>query len=146
MQEDAEILGQRVKLKADLVLRHALAGQARPVDRLLAFLDVLLGCAKLIVEMDDSVRVHGQVGDYETDAGEQIAGMPLYLGDAPVLRPPTFSFSRILIHARPGQNQVSRHGPSARRQPQRRRAHRRQMGRGSGRDAGRLQTRLDQTR
>jgi hypothetical protein len=28
LQEDAEIVGQRVKLKADLVLRHALAGPA----------------------------------------------------------------------------------------------------------------------
>jgi len=32
-----------MKLKPHLVLRHALAGQARPVDRLFAFLDVLLG-------------------------------------------------------------------------------------------------------
>ena len=70
-----------MKLKADLVLRYALAGQPRPVDRLLAFFDVLLGGATLIVEMDDPVRVHGQVGDDETDAGEQLAGMPLYLGD-----------------------------------------------------------------
>lgn len=83
LQEDAEIVGQRVKLKADLVLRHALAGQPRPVDRLLTFFDVLLGGATLIVEMDDPVRVHRQVGDDETDAGEQLAGMPLYLGDDP---------------------------------------------------------------
>jgi hypothetical protein len=41
LQEDAEIGRQCMKLKQHLVLRHALAGQARPVDRLLAFLDVV---------------------------------------------------------------------------------------------------------
>jgi hypothetical protein len=43
LQEDAEIVGQRMKLQADLVLRHALAGETRPVDRLFAFLDALPG-------------------------------------------------------------------------------------------------------
>ena len=38
LQADAEIVGQCVELKADLVLGHALARQPRPFDRLLAFL------------------------------------------------------------------------------------------------------------
>ena len=61
LQADTEIVGQCVKLKADLVLRHALAGQSRPVDSLLAFLDVLLGGAASIVEAGDLVRLHRQV-------------------------------------------------------------------------------------
>lgn len=40
LQEDTQIVGQCVKLKADLGLRHSLAGQAGPVDIILAFLDV----------------------------------------------------------------------------------------------------------
>lgn len=70
-----------MKLKPHLVLCHALAGQARPVDRLLTFFDVLLGGATLIVEMDDPVGVHRQVGHDEADAREQLAGMPLNLGN-----------------------------------------------------------------
>lgn len=61
MQEDAEIVGQHMKLKPHLVLRDALARQARPVDRPLAFFDVLLGGATLIVEMDELVEWIGQL-------------------------------------------------------------------------------------
>lgn len=81
LQEDAEIVCQCMKLKPHLVLSHALAGQPGPVNRLLAFLDVLLDGATLIVEVDDPVRVHRQVRHDEADAGEQFAGVPLDLGN-----------------------------------------------------------------
>jgi hypothetical protein len=58
-----------MELQADLVLRHPIARQPCPVDRLLAFLDVLLGRSTLIVEPDDPVWFHWQVGDNGTDAG-----------------------------------------------------------------------------
>ena len=79
LQEDAEIVRQCMKLKQHLVLRHALAGQARPVDRLLAFLDMLLGGASLIVEVDDSVGLHRKVGHDEADAGNSSPGCHLTL-------------------------------------------------------------------
>ena len=69
LQEDPEIVGQRMKLKPHLVLRHALARQAGPVDRLLTFLDMLLRGATLIVETDNPVWFHWQIGDDEADAG-----------------------------------------------------------------------------
>ena len=81
LQEDPQIVSQRMKLKSNLVLRHALAGQPGPVDRLLAFLDVLLHRAALIVEPNDPVRLHRQVGGDEADAGKQLAWMPLDLGN-----------------------------------------------------------------
>lgn len=62
LQENTEVVGQCMKLKSHLVLDHALAGQARPIDRLLAFLDALLNGATLIVETDDPVWVHRKVG------------------------------------------------------------------------------------
>ena len=58
LQEHTEIVGQCVKLKADFVLRHAIARQSCPVDRLFAFLDVLLCGAALIVETYDPVWLH----------------------------------------------------------------------------------------
>ena len=70
-----------MKLQPHLVLRHTLAGQSSPINRVLAFLDVLLGGAALIVEADDPVRLHWQVGDNEADAREQFAGMPFDFGD-----------------------------------------------------------------
>jgi hypothetical protein len=48
---------------------------------LLAFFDMRLCRSALVVKPDDPVRLHRQVGDDETDAGEQLAGMPLDLGD-----------------------------------------------------------------
>lgn len=77
------IASQCMELQAHLVLRHALAGQSGPVDLLLAFLDVLLGGAALVVEADDPVRFHRHVGDHEAHAREQLAGMPFHLGDDP---------------------------------------------------------------
>jgi len=58
LQEHTEIVGQCVKLKSDFVLRHAIARQSCPVDRLLAFLDVLLCGTTFIVETYDPVRLH----------------------------------------------------------------------------------------
>ncbi len=49
-QEDRQILGQRVKLEADGVGREAHAREARPFERILALLDVLLGGAPTVVE------------------------------------------------------------------------------------------------
>jgi hypothetical protein len=91
LQEDTEILGQCVQLKADLVLRLALAGQPRPVDCMLAFFDALPGSvclharegAALIVEADDPVRFHRQAGDHKSDTGKQLARMPFDFGDNP---------------------------------------------------------------
>ena len=50
LQEDAEVIGQCVKLKPDLIVTEPLAGQAGPGDGVLAFLDVLLCGATLMVE------------------------------------------------------------------------------------------------
>jgi hypothetical protein len=55
-QKDTEIVSQRMELQPNFVLRQALAGKACPIDRLLAFLDVLLCRATLIVEADSRQR------------------------------------------------------------------------------------------
>ena len=72
-----------MKLKPDLIAPEPLAGQPRPVDRMLAFLDVLFCGATLIVEANDPVWLHRQVGDDKTHAGEKIAGVPFHLGNNP---------------------------------------------------------------
>jgi hypothetical protein len=79
LQEDAKSVGQRVKLKTDLVLDPALAGRPRPLDCLLALFDLLLGGARLVVAMNDPLRVHRQVCGDKADTREQPAGMPLTL-------------------------------------------------------------------
>ncbi len=48
--EIGEIVGQSMKLKPDGVVAELVARQPRPFDRVLAFLDVLLRFAPLIVE------------------------------------------------------------------------------------------------
>lgn len=62
---------------------HPLAGQPGPIDYLLAFLDVLRGSAKLIIEPNDPIRLQLHVGEDETDTGKQFIEMPLDPGDDP---------------------------------------------------------------
>ena len=81
LQEAAKVVCQCMKLKSDLIIVEALAGEPRPVDRVFALLDVLFGCAALIVEANDPVRLHRQVGDEKAHAREEITWMPLDLGD-----------------------------------------------------------------
>ena len=63
------------------VVAEPFARQARPAESVFAFLDVLLGGAALVGEAHHPVRLHGQVGNDEAHAGEQLARMPLDLGD-----------------------------------------------------------------
>ena len=80
LDEVGEIVGQGVKLEPDGVVAELAARQPRPVDRVLAFLDVLLGFAPLIVESNHPLGGARQVGDDEADTGMQFAGMPFDLG------------------------------------------------------------------
>ncbi len=61
--EVGEIVGQGVKLQPDGVVAELAALQPRPFDRVLAFLDVLLRFAPLIVEPCHPLGGTGQVGD-----------------------------------------------------------------------------------
>src|SRR5262245_591198 len=83
---------QRVELEAHRVGPEGRARQPRPLDRVLALLDVLLRRAAAVVEGDDLLGRATQVRHDEADARVQLAGMPLDLRDhptrpAPALRP-----------------------------------------------------------
>ena len=81
LEETAGIVGQGVKLEPDFVIAEPLAGSPGPVDRMLAFLDVLFGWAALVVKAHDPVRLQRQVGDEKKSrARKQIARVPLDLG------------------------------------------------------------------
>ena len=49
-QEVRQIVGKSVKAETSGVCREAHAGEPRPFERILALLDVLLGCAPVVVE------------------------------------------------------------------------------------------------
>ncbi len=49
--EVGKIVGQGMQLKTYLVVAEAVARKLRPVDRVLALLDVLLRCAPAVVEL-----------------------------------------------------------------------------------------------
>src|SRR3954471_20762593 len=78
--EIAEVVGKSVELKAYRVGGEGAARQAGPFDRVLAFLDVLLAGAALVIEGDDALGRARQVSDDETDARVQFARMPFDLG------------------------------------------------------------------
>jgi len=70
-----------MKLVTDPVVAELLTRQARPTNRVLALLDMMLGGAALIVECDDPFSGTAQVGDNEADARIQFAQMPFDLGN-----------------------------------------------------------------
>ena len=76
----SQTVGQGVKLEPNGIVAELAARQPRPLDRILAFLDVLLRFASLIVEPCHPLGGTGQVGDDEADTGMQFAGMPFHLG------------------------------------------------------------------
>ncbi len=61
--EVGQIVGQGVKLEPEGVVAELAARQPRPFDRVLAFLDVLLRLASLIVEPCHPLSATRQVGD-----------------------------------------------------------------------------------
>ena len=87
-EEVGEVVGQGMQLQPHRVGGEAAAGQAGPDDRVLAFLDVLLRRAALIVEQRHPLRRAGHVGHNEPDAGIQLARVPFdFRHDAACLAP-----------------------------------------------------------
>jgi hypothetical protein len=80
-QEVAEIVGERMKLKADGIGGERAAGKPRPFDRALALLDPLLARAALVVEANDVLGRPRHVGHDKPDARVEFARMPFDLGD-----------------------------------------------------------------
>ena len=79
-QEVAEIVGQCMKLKPDGIVAEPSTREARPLDGVLALLDVLLSRATPIVEGHHPLGRPAEIGDDEPDTGKQLAGVPLHLG------------------------------------------------------------------
>ncbi len=82
-QERGQVVGQRVELQPHLVVAEPPAEQPCPAKGIFAFLDVLLGGAALVLERQHPIWLHRQVGDDEPDTWEQLARMPLDLGNHP---------------------------------------------------------------
>ena len=80
-QKVPEVVGERVKLETDSIVGELATGQSCPPDGVLAFLDVLLRRAPLIVEDDNPLGGTGEVGDDEADTWIKFARMPFDLGD-----------------------------------------------------------------
>ena len=66
-----------MELEADGVGGEGAARQAGPLDRALAFFDVLLAGAAVVVEGNDALGRPRQVGDDEADARIKLAGVTL---------------------------------------------------------------------
>src|SRR3954447_22044542 len=69
-----------MELETHGIGREGPAGQSRPLDRILPFFDVLLACAALVLEGDNTLGRARQVGDDEPDARIQLARVPFDLG------------------------------------------------------------------
>lgn len=93
-QEITEVVGQHEQLEPYLVIHEVMTRQPSPLQRLLPFLDPLLGCSSLVVELDDFLGPPTQICDDESHPWEQLPGVPLYLGHNPTGRAPTSGLVR----------------------------------------------------
>ena len=85
-QEVGEVVSQGMKLEPHSIGREAHAGQPRPLQSVLAFLDMLLRRSPIIVKGQDPLVRQTAVGDDKSDLWEQFTRMELDLGhDAPGL-------------------------------------------------------------
>ena len=76
-----------MQLQSNRIGGEAHAGQPRPLQRVLAFLDVLFRRAAVIVKGKHPLVGQAAIGDQEADSREQFTRMELDLGDkAPGLR------------------------------------------------------------
>ena len=66
-----------------------MAGKPRPVQCILAFLDLLLGCATLVVELDHIAGFPPKIRDDEVHSWKKLSRMPLDLGDYSASHVPT---------------------------------------------------------
>jgi hypothetical protein len=73
-QEGGQIIGQCVQLQPHLVVAEPFARQPGPAEGVIAFLDMLLGGAALVIEPHHPLGLHGQVGDDEAHTGKSSPG------------------------------------------------------------------------
>ena len=87
--EVGEIVGERVKLKPNLVVVQLQAGEVCLIKGVLAFFNTLLYFIVQIIEGHQPIGGVGQVGDEEADGGDRVAWMPFNLGDHAARAVPT---------------------------------------------------------
>ena len=80
-QEIAEVVGQGEQLKADLIINEIMTRKPRPVQGVLTFLNPLLRCASLVIELDHIAGFPTEIRDYEVDSWKKLSRMPFDLGD-----------------------------------------------------------------
>src|SRR3954454_18162049 len=69
-----------MELKAHSIGGEGPAGQSRPLDRVLAFFDILLARATPVIEGNDALSGSRQVSDNESNTRVKLARMPFDLG------------------------------------------------------------------
>ena len=75
-QEVAQVVGQNKESQPHLIPDKALAGQPRPVQGVLAFLDPLLGGAAPVVKVNHPWSLCAPMGHNETNSRKEFAAMP----------------------------------------------------------------------
>src|ERR1017187_9594837 len=80
-KEVPKVVGQDEEMQSDLVVVEFVARQPRPLNRILALLDPLLGGSPLIVKPDDPYCRSDEIRPDEAYPREQLAFVPFDLGD-----------------------------------------------------------------
>ncbi len=76
-QKITQVVGQNKQSQPHLIRDKMLAGQSRPVQRILAFLDPLLGRATTVVKVNHALGSCAHIGHGETDPRKKFVSMPL---------------------------------------------------------------------
>ena len=79
-QKIAQVVGQNKQSQPHLIRDKALAGQPRPVQGILAFLDPLLGGAAPVVKVNHPLGLCAHIGHDETDSRKEFVAPQCSLG------------------------------------------------------------------
>ena len=80
-EEVSKVVGQHEEMQPHLVVYEIMAREARPLYRMLAFLDPLFCRSPLVTESDNAFGRTSEVRNDEANPGKQFAFVPFNLGD-----------------------------------------------------------------
>jgi hypothetical protein len=87
-EEVPEVVRKDEELQPNLIVDEVMARQPRPLYRILALFDPLLGRSSVVVETNDALLRPAEIGHDEPDPREELSSMPFHFRDHQTLTTP----------------------------------------------------------
>ena len=110
LEKVSEIVCQGEKLEPHRIVSKVVTGEPRPLHRVFAFLNALLRCPALVVEVDDVFRSHREIRNDEADSGEKFPAMPFHFRDHTPGMTPSCGLVHEVVVSNDGRLRRATHG------------------------------------